>query len=154
MQSKVHILGHPIHPILIVFPLGLLPASLLTDLAGHLSGEAFWGTFSFWLIVAGGVGGLAAGLVGFIDWWHLPRKFSRARRIGAAHGLSNLGMIGLFTASAVLRHGLPENPPLSAIGLSVGGLLLGFLGGWLGGELVFRLGIGVHEDTAARERSA
>jgi len=134
---------------LIAFPLGLLPASIAADLARILTGGDIWGIFAFWLIVAGIASGLVAGTIGFVDWIHLP-KGTKARRVGAAHALANLCMLILFAVSAGLRLGDPGNPSAVAVVLSLVGLLLGFVGGWLGGELVFRLHAGVHESDPQR----
>jgi Predicted membrane protein len=134
---------------LIAFPLGLLPASVVADLVRILTGGDLWGIFSFWLIVAGIASGLLAGTVGFIDWIHLPPG-TKARRVGAAHALANLCMLILFALSAGLRLGEPGNPSPIAIGCSILALFFGFVGGWLGGELVFRLQTGVHESASPR----
>jgi uncharacterized membrane protein len=144
MESKVTIYGHPVHPMIIVLPLGLLPASIFTDLLYHTIDDPTWGNFSFWLIVAGVLSGLAAGVIGFMDWKGLPVG-TKARRIGAIHGLTNVVAIVVFLASLLLRFGDPSRPTPFATSMAVIGLFIAMLGGWLGGELVFRLGVGVHQ---------
>lgn len=144
MKSRASIFGHPIHPIVIAVPLGLLPASLVTDLVHFLSGDPIWGMFSFWLIAGGLAGGMLAAVFGFIDWTGIPRE-TRSWRLGAAHGLTNLVVVGIFAVSLMLRWQNPGSWSGLATGVSVLGLMTAGLGGWLGGELVFRLGVGVHD---------
>jgi uncharacterized membrane protein len=155
MQSKVTIYGHPVHPMLIVLPLGLLPASVFADVFHHIIENPTWGSVSFWLMVAGVLTGLAAGAVGFVDWKSLPIG-TRARRVGAIHGLTNVVALVVFLASLLLRFGDPSRPSPFATSVGVIGLFIAVLGGWLGGELVFRLGVGVHqaeESTETPQRS-
>lgn len=144
MESKVTIYGHPVHPMIIVLPLGLLPASVFAELFHHILDDPTWGTVSFWLMFAGVLSGLAAGIVGFMDWKCLPGG-SRARRVGAIHGLTNVVAMVVFLASLLLRVADPSRPSPFATSVAVIGLFVAILGGWLGGELVFRLGVGVHQ---------
>jgi uncharacterized membrane protein len=144
MQAKVRLFGHPIHQMLIVFPLGLLATSLFFDIARLSSGNPQWGVISYWLIVVGIVTGLLAAVFGLIDWLSIPTG-TRARRIGRLHGLGNVVVVGLFAASWFLRRDDPGNPAGAAVTLSVLAVLLALVTGWLGGELVDRLGIGVDE---------
>lgn len=144
MKSKASIFGHPLHPILIVFPMGLLPASLITDAARAFTGDGMWSAFSFWLIVAGIAGGLLAAIFGLIDWSALP-KGSRERRIGSVHAIANVIMLTVFAISAWLRWpDLAVLPPL-AVALSIIAFLLAGFSGVLGGELVYRHHVGVNE---------
>jgi uncharacterized membrane protein len=144
MESRVKLLGHPIHPMLIVFPLGLLSTAAIFDIIALVMENAGLFQTSFWMIVAGVIGGLAAAVFGTADWLAIPRG-TRARRIGQWHGLGNVAMVTLFAASWALRRDAPMSPPQLAVVLSVLGLGLGSLTGWLGGELVDRLGVGVDE---------
>jgi uncharacterized membrane protein len=68
VESKAKIMGHPIHPILIPFPLGLLSTSVVFDVVHLLTGNGKWSEISFWMIAAGVIGGLAAAVFGLIDW--------------------------------------------------------------------------------------
>lgn len=144
VNSKAAIAGHPLHPMLIVVPLGLLPAAFLADLVFHATQDAFWARAAFWLTLGGIAGGLVAGVAGFLDWKELPAG-SRPRQIGAAHAIANLLLLAAFGVSLALRFGNPAAAPLTATVFAGVGLLLGGLGGWLGGELVFRHRVGVHE---------
>src|SRR5215211_6343504 len=98
MESRIKLFGHPVHPMLIVYPLGLLSTAVLFDLLYIATANADLAAFSFWALVAGLVGGLAAAIFGLIDWLGLP-KGTRAKRIGAFHGGGNLVVVALFALS-------------------------------------------------------
>jgi len=128
------ILGHPIHQMLVVFPLGLLATSFFFDLAWAVTGRAELANVSWWMIIAGVIGGAAASLFGVLDFLAIPRG-TRARRLGAWHGGGNLVVALFFAASLLVRRGAPEHPGALAIALSGLGVLLTVITGWLGGEL-------------------
>jgi uncharacterized membrane protein len=143
MSTKIF--GHYIHPILIVFPLGLFSTSFIFDLIHLATGNPEYALVAYWMVVSGIFGGLAAAPFGTIDWVGIPSG-TRAKRIGLWHGFANAAMLALFIASWLLRSGAPGDPSGAPIALSLIGLACGAVGGWLGGELVERLGIGVHTD--------
>lgn len=146
VESPFKILGHPVHPMLIVFPLGLLSTAVIFDLAYVVTENADLATFSFWALAAGLVGGAGAAIFGFIDWAALPRS-TRAKRVGIAHGGGNLVVLALFASSFFLRldsaQFLPDLLPLI---LGILGAVLSLVTAWLGGELVYRLRVGVDDD--------
>ena len=145
MESRARLFGHAIHPILIVYPLGLLSAAVIFDVIYLVTTNPTWATVSFWMIAAGITGGLLAAVFGLIDYLNIPNG-TRAKRIGLLHGLVNVGVVALFATSWLLRTGTPEAPPTVALALSFIGVGGALLGGWLGGELVERLGVGVAEN--------
>ena len=150
MESKAKIFGHAIHPILIVFPLGLLATAVIFDVIYLATGNRTWSFVAFWMIAAGLIGGLVAALFGLIDYLNIPSN-TRAKRIGMYHGLVNLGAVLLFALSFYLRWNASADlntisPPTTALLCSFAGAALALLGGWFGGELVERLGVGVHPD--------
>lgn len=145
MESKARLLGHPIHTMLIVFPLGLLATAVAFDIVGLVSGDAQWFQISFWMIAAGIIGGLLAAVFGFADWLAIPSG-TRAQRVGLWHGGGNVIVVLLFIASWFLRRPAPETPPTGALVLSFVAVALALVTGWLGGELVVRLGVGVDKD--------
>ncbi len=128
MESKAKIMGHPIHPILIPFPLGLLSTSLVFDVVHLLTGNEKWSEISFWMI----------------DWLAIPSG-TRAKSVGLWHGSVNVVMVMLFIVSWLLRADAPGDPGTAAIVISFVAVGLASLGGFLGGELVVRLGVGVTE---------
>jgi uncharacterized membrane protein len=142
MESRVKLLGHPVHPMLIVFPLGLLATAVAFDIVALAQNDQAWFRISFWMIAAGIVGGLLAAVFGLIDWMAIPRN-TRAKRIGLYHGGSNVLVVLLFIVSWLMRQGNEEIPTSGALALSFIAVLIALVGGWLGGELVDRLGVGV-----------
>ncbi|MDB5243254.1 MAG: hypothetical protein JWP57_3879, partial [Spirosoma sp.] len=89
MESRAKLAGHAAHQILIVFPLGLLATSVIFDIVYLLNDNPTFVLVSYWMIVAGLVGGLLAAIPGAIDWFAIPDG-TRAKRIGKFHGLGNV----------------------------------------------------------------
>ncbi len=144
MESKAKLAGHPIHPMLIVFPLGLLATAVIFDIIGLAKGVGRWSEMSFWMIAAGVIGGLVAAVFGLIDFLGIPSG-TRARSIGILHGVGNVVVVALFAVSWFLRRPDPAAPGALAYVLSFVAVALALVTGWLGGELVDRLGVGVDE---------
>jgi uncharacterized membrane protein len=144
MKARARLLGHPVHQMLIVFPLGLLATAVVFDVVALASGNPQWWQISFWVMAAGIAGALLAAPFGLVDWLAIPRG-TRARRIGRFHGLGNAVVSLLFLSSWLLRNQAEPAPPLALI-LSFSGATLALLTAWLGGELVSRLGVGVEDD--------
>lgn len=144
MESQAKLFGHSIHQMLIVFPLGLLATALLFDLVHVISGDGFWAEMSYWMIAAGVVSGLVAAPFGLVDWLAIPWR-TRAKRIGGLHGAGNVIVIGLYGISWLMRTGNPAVPEPPAFALSFLGGGLALVTGWLGGELVDRLSVGVDD---------
>ncbi len=145
MESRVKLFGHPIHPMLIVFPLGLLVMSVIFDILHYLTRNTLFSTAAFYDIAAGVIGGLIAAIFGFIDWLEIPGG-TRAKTIGATHGIGNVILVVLFIISWFIRRGsVGYQPTTLAFALSVIGILLGTVTAWLGGELVYRLRMGVDD---------
>jgi uncharacterized membrane protein len=144
MESRAKLLGHPIHQMLIVFPLGLLAMAVVFDLLAIGLGQPYWSEISYWMIAAGVVTGLLAAPFGTIDWLAIPSG-TRAKRIGAAHGIGNVVVVLMFAVSWLLRTGAPATPGAMALALSFTAGCIALVTGWLGGELVDRLAVGVDD---------
>jgi uncharacterized membrane protein len=144
MESRAKLLGHPIHQMLIVFPLGLLGMAVVFDLLAVGLRNGYWSEIAYWMIAAGVVTGLVAAPFGTIDWFAIPRG-TRAKRIGAVHGIGNVVVVVLFAVSWLMRRDAPAAPPFFALVLSFAGGALSLATGWLGGELVDRLGVGIDD---------
>jgi uncharacterized membrane protein len=130
---------------LVVLPLGLFIAAVVFDALYMWRGEPSFAAVSFWNIAAGIVGGLLAAVFGLIDWLAIPAG-TRAKRIGLLHGASNVIVVGAFALVWLMRGGAVGNAPTTGVfTLEVAALLLGSVAGWLGGELVDRLGVGVDD---------
>jgi uncharacterized membrane protein len=145
MEARAKLLGHPIHQMLIAFPLGLLATSLFFDLIGLATGRPALLLASFYLIAAGIIGGLVAAVFGLVDFLAIPAA-TRAKHIGLLHGLGNVVVVAIFALSWWLRRGVAEAPGSGPVILSAVAVMIALVTGWLGGELVDRLGVGVDND--------
>ncbi len=144
MEARAKLLGHPIHQMLIPIPLGVLAMSLFFDLIALAAGWPKLHEAAFYMIAGGVLSGLLAAVFGLIDFLAIPGG-TRAKRIGTLHGVGNVIVVVLFAASWLLRRDNPPRPEWLAIALSVAGAGLATLTGWLGGELVGRLGVGIDD---------
>jgi uncharacterized membrane protein len=163
VESRAKLFGHSIHQMLIPFPLGLLSTAAIFDIVYLVTDNTDWAMTAYFLILAGVIGGLLSAVFGLIDYLPIPSG-TRARRIGLVHGLGNVVLVALFALSFWLRTGDRADPGSLAIALSIAGAMLGAVTGWLGGELVDRLGVGVDDGAnlnapsslsgPARERTA
>ena len=138
-------MGHAIHPTLVAFPLGLLATAVIFDLIYLFSGRNGFAPAAGYVIGIGVIGGVVAGLFGLVDWLAIPRG-TRAKRVGAIHALLNVVVLVLFAVSWILRmNGDQWRPGVGALILSFAGIVVAAVSGWLGGELVERLGVGVDD---------
>jgi uncharacterized membrane protein len=142
MESKAKLLGHPIHPMLIPFPLGLLGTAVIFDLLAVFAGQQSLAQASLPMIAAGIITGLVAAVFGAIDWAAIPDG-TRAKGIATTHGLGNVVIVVLFAIAWWLRRETPGAPSGLPLVIEVIGVLGALVTGWLGGELVDRLGVGV-----------
>jgi uncharacterized membrane protein len=143
MESRVKLLGHPIHPMLVVFPLGLLGISVLFDLLYLFTRNEFFPVVSYWNIAAGVIAGLAAALFGLLDWLNIPGG-TRAKTVGLWHAFGNVVLVLLFALAWFLRRDAPNFAPGTLpLVFELTGAGLSLLTGWLGGEMVYRMRVGV-----------
>src|SRR5688500_893729 len=134
METRLKLLGHPVHPMLIVFPLGLLSTAVVFDVLYAVTGNGDLATFSFWAIAAGVVGGLAAAIFGLVDWLAIPKE-TRAKSVGLMHGAGNVVIVALFAVSWLLRlDGAQYLPDVLPLILGLIGAVLALVTAWLGGE--------------------
>jgi uncharacterized membrane protein len=143
MESRAKLLGHPVHPMLIVLPLGLFIGAVVFDGIALWRGSTTLFAVGYWNIAGGLIGGLLAAVFGLIDWLAIPDG-TRAKRIGLLHALSNVVAMVCFAVVWWMRfNGATLASTSGLFTVELIGLLLGATGGWLGGELVDRLGVGV-----------
>jgi uncharacterized membrane protein len=149
IPTTARIGGHPIHPMLVPFPIAFLIGTLLSDLAFWNTRDPFWATASSWLIGAGVAGGALAALAGLADL--LGGRAVRALRAAWIHFLGNATAMALAAANLWLRLDqgatavvLPRGLLLSAAVVAIFAVTV-----WLGWEMVYRHGVGV---TGAAER--
>ncbi len=148
------ILGHPVHPMFVVYPLAMFIGALILDIVYLITRVAALPIASFYMIAVGIVGGLIAAVFGFIDWLGLQSN-TRAKRLGAWHGIGNFTMVVLQLISWVIRLGAPGYVPSAlALILTVLGVAIILVTAWLGGELVYRLGSAVDAGANANAPSS
>ncbi len=145
MESRVKLFGHPIHPMLIVFPLGLLSAGLIFDIIYFITGDGHFSITAFWMITTGIIGGLLAAIFGLLDWLSIPSN-TRAKSVGLLHGVGNVVIVVLFIISWLMRFRVQDFlPGTFPFILEIIGVLLALFTAWLGGELVYRLRVAVDD---------
>lgn len=153
MRSRARALGHGLHPMLIVFPLGLLVTAVVFDIVWLITDRDGFSAASGYMIAAGLIGGVLAALFGWVDWFAIPGG-TRAKRLGLLHGLGNAVVLVAFLISWLLRDRDDAwAPGAAALVFSFLAVAIGGVTAWMGGELVERLGIGV-EDAAHPDASS
>lgn len=153
MDSQVKAVGHSVHPMLIVFPLGLLSTAVIFDVVQKLTGDVRYAETAFFLIVVGLAGGVLAALIGLVDFLAIVAG-TRAKRVGALHGLGNAVIMVLFFVALVVRNGADEHVANGfVLTLELVAVVLALVTGWLGTELVERLGVAVDDDAGLQARS-
>jgi uncharacterized membrane protein len=145
---SVHVKGHPIHTILIVFPVGLYFFSLIFDIVYAVGGSPAWYTAAYYNLLFGVITTIPTAIFGFFDYSQI--RDPRARRVATAHMISNMTAFMFLLVSLLLRSvvaGAGEafwGPSYAfALSLSIIGVIVLSIGGWLGGELVYRHRVGV-----------
>ena len=146
--------GHPLHPILVTVPIGAWVASFVFDVASRLSGEpTVFAKGAFWLIGLGLLGAGAAALLGFLDLFAIPTG-TRAFRTGLLHMTLNLVVVAFYVGAFLLRRGQlgqTDGVPIGLIILSAVALGVLTVSGWLGGQLAYRYGVRVAEESTQAE---
>jgi uncharacterized membrane protein len=156
MESKVAVNRHPIHPMLVPLPIGLMVWTFVADIIYLTNGDSLWYGIAFWSGVAGVVTALLAALAGLGDYLGVA-VHTKARGMATTHMLLNIVTVALFIAAALIMRddnamtGANRNTVVILHGI---GVALLAVSGWLGGELSFRhhLGMVPHDAQAERER--
>lgn len=150
MKSKATLAGHPVHPMLIPFPLALWTTSFVVDILFYLFRHPTLLVIAKFMLAAGCIGALAAAVAGFIDW--LSIRDGEVKKVANWHARLNVAALVIFAISFFLRMGrfsdLVGRRLTIPFLLSLVGVILISISGWLGGELVFRYGIGQTRDDA------
>lgn len=141
VRSTASILGHPIHPMLVPFPIAFLVALLFTDLAFQGTADPFWARASLWLAGAGLATGLLAAVFGLIDFTTVRR--ARQHIAGWVHAVGNVAAMLATAINLGLRFGDQSVVPPGGVILSAVTVLILVITGWYGGELAYRHMIGV-----------
>ena len=144
MESEIKLLGHPVHQIIVSFLMGLLATAAMLDAVYVVHGGHVWPLVAFYMIGTGVIGGLLAAVFGLIDYMAIPSG-TRAKHIGGLHGLSSVTVVAFFAVSWLVRLRTPTAPDSLALLFSFGGAAVLGLAGWLGAELVNRMGVGIDD---------
>lgn len=153
MKSQFSLFGHPLHPMLVVVPVGLFLWTFVADLVFVAVDRQHWYDIAFWTGIAAVITGLVAALPGFGDFFTIALK-SDARDIAITHMALNLAVVALFFVAALMMmdNGATSGGMLTAVvimhGVGVGMLLLS---GWLGGEMAYRHHLAMIPDTPELE---
>lgn len=144
-RSTAQIAGHPIHPMLIPFPVAFLVTALVTDLVFWYTGYDIWATASMWFLGAAVVMALVAATAGFTDFF----GDARVRNLSTAwyHMIGNLVAVVLALANWYIRYrsGAAAGVFAWGIWISLITVLLLLFNGWKGWELVYRHRVGIIE---------
>jgi uncharacterized membrane protein len=140
MATPASVRGHPIHAILVPLPIGLWVFSLASDVAYRSGAGPLFNNMAFWTMAGGLVGAVLAAVPGLVDLLSVTDQ--RTRRVGIAHLTLNSTVVGLFLVNLWLRLRLPPER-LLPFALSIIAVALLAISGWLGGVLVYELGMGV-----------
>lgn len=151
MESRASVAKHPIHPMLVPFPIALWIFSFVSDVIYGLGwGGPVWNDMAFYTMAGGIVGGLAAAVPGLIDYLAISDR--ETTKIAKTHMIVNLAIVAIFCVNLWLRTTSAPGAWLPVV-LSVVGVSLLGLSGWLGGELVYVHGVGVETPPKAPARS-
>jgi uncharacterized membrane protein/nitrite reductase/ring-hydroxylating ferredoxin subunit len=143
MRSRAAIQSHPLHPLLVAFPIGLFVTSFAFDLIGTWRDIPSLWSAAWYSIIAGLVMGALAAIAGLVDLFKVVPRNSSARSRGYKHAIINALVLIAFIANASYR-GVPSfRPDSTSLILSACGVLLLGFSGWLGASLVYRNQIGV-----------
>ena len=148
MRSKASIGGHPVHPMIIPFPLALWTTSFVVDVLFYFLRHPTLLVISKFMIGAGCLGAVVAAIPGIVDWTAI--KNGEVKKAANWHARLNIAALVVFAISFFLRLGsyseLVGRRLTIPFLLSLVGVILISISGWLGGELAFRYGIGQTRD--------
>jgi uncharacterized membrane protein len=140
-MPQVTLMGHPLHPQLIVLPAGLLPFSLVLDAMHAATRDQSYADAAYYTMLGGFLGGIAAGAAGAADYGTVPRD-SKARQIGRLHGVMNVGLLAMTGLNLLMRRkrrSAGALPMLLSL-VTTAGLTVS---AWYGGHLVYHHGLRV-----------
>jgi len=139
----MRLLGHPVHPILVAFPIALLALTPVLDVLPLLGVLTDAAGAAYLCELAGLVGGGLAIVTGFADFMKIPQAEKAAAKTAIIHASLALGMLSLFGIAFALRGARTTAVAPGVLALEVAGAALIAVTGWFGGHLVFGHGVGV-----------
>lgn len=140
MASPASVKKHPLHPMLVAFPIGLWVFALVCDVMAATGATGPWSTVALYSVGGGIVGAILAAVPGLIDYFSIDE--AEMRRIATFHLAVNVGALVVFAINLWSRLALPATSSVPLV-LSVVGVLGIAIGGWLGGEMVYVKGMAV-----------
>jgi uncharacterized membrane protein len=148
MKSRAHYKGHPLHPMLIAFPVAFLTGTLIFDSLGLILDNATLVNAAMYMEITGIIGGLLAAIPGAIDYFYTVPPESSAKKRATKHALFNVSMLIVFAIAFIYRQ-KEDAALIIIIGIEIIGMVLISIAGWLGATLVYRNQIGVNPRYAA-----
>lgn len=142
MKSKAQIKGHPIHPILVGFPIAFFIGTLLFDVLSLATNRSDFNATAYFLEGAGIIAALVTAIPGIVDYFYTVPPKSSGKKRATQHGLLNICVVIIFTIAWFYRSGTDAPAALVLVLETIGVIGLG-ISGWLGGTLVYRNQIGV-----------
>ncbi|MBX6323517.1 MAG: DUF2231 domain-containing protein [Rhodospirillaceae bacterium] len=141
-RATARIGRHPIHPMLVPFPIACFVGTLVTDIVYWRTAVMMWADFSAWLVTVGVILGFLAAIAGLVDF--LGSRYVRAHAAAWAHFAGNAAALALAVVN-MLVHTRDAWTSVVPWGLVLSAVVVGILlvTGWLGGTLVYRHGAGV-----------
>ena len=142
-MPRTTLFGHPLHPQLVVYPAGLLPFSFVLDLLHARTGQRSYAQASYYAMVGGTIGALAAGAAGAMDYLAIPKEHP-VKKTATLHALMNVGLVTLTGLNLLARSRRRFHRPTPALVALSGACTAGLaFSAWLGGEMVYELGMRV-----------
>lgn len=143
----MRLFGHPVHPMLVAFPVALLALTPIWDGLAWAQVMADGRVLGYFCELAGLIAGGLAAVTGFADFMKIPQSRAQTAKVALTHAGLALTVVSLFGVAFALRGGRMGTPGPLVLGLEVAGALGLAATGWLGGHLVFQHGVGVDQPT-------
>jgi uncharacterized membrane protein len=146
LYSKIKVLDHPVHPMLVAFPITLFTMTLVAFVVYAANGDTTWFRFGYWANVAAVIAALVAAVPGFIDWLNIPNRLE-AKRVGSIHMVLNLVVVAIFAINLGIQgaHVDAATPPAAlAVLLPAVGVTTLLVSGYFGWSLVQTHHVGVN----------
>ena len=151
MQGKATVAGHPLHPMLVTFPIGCFVAAVVCDIISIWAGPVFWAEMSTWLLLFGVLGALLAAFFGLVDYLSAPMT-ATAKSIAAWHMTLNIAMIVLFGLACAIR--FLDHTSVAGYALTGLGICVLAVAGVLGGSVAHTHLVGSSEADVGTAREA
>jgi uncharacterized membrane protein len=153
MRAPASFGKHPFHPMLVAIPIGLFVASFVSDAIFFWQGGELWRDLTFYNLIGGIIGAVVAAIPGFIDYVAL--KDEQVLPLAHLHFAANVALLGLYSINLWVRtesgNAAVSNSRWIPFLLSIVGMILLGISGWLGGEMVYAHGVAVDTEKKPSE---